>query len=68
ILAFQRRFTMVPGGNDDDWDTLEFIFRQPDAELADLPQDTTLQRGIVSRLRAGGHWRARVGWFDFDGD
>lgn len=66
ILAFQRRFTMVPGGHDDDYDTLKFVFRSPTASLDDLPQATALQRGIVARLRAGEHWRARVGWLDFD--
>ncbi|MGH9020476.1 MAG: acyltransferase domain-containing protein [Acidimicrobiales bacterium] len=68
ILDFQRRFTMVPGGHDDDADTLEFVFRAPGVALADLPQVTGLQRGIVARLRAGGHWRAVTGWFDFDGN
>jgi len=67
ILAFQRRFTMVPGGFDDDADTLEFVFRLPGVALDDLPQRTTLERAIVARLRAGLHWRARAGWFDFDG-
>jgi hypothetical protein len=67
ILAFQRRFTMVPGGYDDDADTLEFVFRLPGVALEDLPQRTTLERAIVARLRAGAHWRARTGWLDFDG-
>jgi hypothetical protein len=34
--------------------------------LDDLPQRTTLERAIVAHLRAGGHWRARTGWFEFD--
>jgi hypothetical protein len=67
ILAFQRRFTMVPGGFDDDADTLEFVFRRPGAALEALPQRTGLERAIIARLRAGQHWRARTGWFDFDG-
>lgn len=67
ILDFQRRFSMVPGGHDDDYDTLKFIFRATDPDLGALAQETALQRGVVARLRAGGHWRARVGWFDFDG-
>lgn len=67
ILAFQRRFTMVPGGYDDDADTLEFVFRQPGVALDDLPQRTTLERAIVAHLRAGFHWRARTGWLDLDG-
>ncbi len=66
IRQFQRRFTMVPGGYDDDEDTLEFVFRRPGVTLDDLPQRTTLERAIVGHLRAGQHWRARTGWFDFD--
>ncbi len=32
-------------------------------ELLDrLPQRTTLQRAIVTRLRQGGHWYNRTGW------
>ena len=57
---------MVPGGYDDA-DTLEFVFRRPGLRLDELPQRTTLERAIVARLRDGGHWRSRTGWFDFDG-
>ena len=67
ILAFQRRFTMAPGGHDDDGDILEFVFRRPGASLDDVPQSTTLERAIVALIRAGGHWMSRAGWFDFDG-
>ena len=66
IMEFQRRFAMVPGGHDDDEDTLEFVFRRPGATMDELPQRTTLERAIVAHLRAGEHWRARTGWFDFD--
>jgi hypothetical protein len=67
ILAFQRRFTMLAAWVEDDWDTLEFVFRSPGVALGDLPRRTTLQRGIIEVLERGGHWRARTGWFDFDG-
>jgi hypothetical protein len=67
ILAFQRRFTMLAAWVEDDWDTLEFVFRRPGVALEDLPRRTTLQRGIIEVLERGGHWRARTGWFDFDG-
>jgi hypothetical protein len=71
IVAFQRRFRLTPPepGNEDDRSVVEFVFRRPrehplgEAELAALPQDTTLRRAIVSHLRAGGHWRWRTGWF-----
>jgi hypothetical protein len=66
ILAFQRRFTLVPGARDnDDW-----IFRvvfgagpPKDVQGLDaLPQHTTLERGVVEHLRQGRHWRMRTGW------
>ena len=67
ILSFQRRFTLLSVWAEDDWDTLEFVFRSPGTALEDLPRRTTLQRAIVQVLEQGGHWRARTGWFDFDG-
>jgi hypothetical protein len=67
ILAFARRFTMVPGALEDDADILHFVFRRPRAGLDELPQRTRLERAIVAHLRAGGHWRTRTGWIDFDG-
>ncbi len=67
ILAFQRRFTLLPVWVEDDADTLEFVFRSPGTAMADLPRTTTLQRAILDVLESGGHWRARTGWLDFDG-
>jgi hypothetical protein len=69
ILAFQRRFTLVPGARDnDDW-ILRAVFgieRPKDLEHGDaldvLPARTTLERGIVDHLRQGRHWRMRTGW------
>ncbi len=68
ILAFQRRFELVAeDGADADAFVLEFVFRRPRerpdllADLALLPQHTTLQRGIVAHLRAGRHWQWRTG-------
>jgi hypothetical protein len=77
ILAFQRRFTLVPGARDnDDW-----IFRvvfgiERPKELKDLDaldaldavsRRTTLERGIVEHLRQGRHWRVRTGWLRLTG-
>jgi hypothetical protein len=30
-----------------------------------LPRETTLQRAIVTHLRANGHWYNRTGWLPF---
>jgi hypothetical protein len=66
IIAFQRRFQLVPGTHDDDD---EFMLRSVfgtdrPKEIGALPQETRLQRAIVDHLRAGKHWRLRTGWFE----
>jgi hypothetical protein len=49
----------------------EFVFRRRRAlpldeeVLASLPQETSLQRAIVTHLRQGRHWRWRTGWFEW---
>jgi hypothetical protein len=50
----------------DDEETVHAIFKRrwPGIEhLGELPQTTSLERGIVEHLRAGGHWHYRTGWF-----
>lgn len=65
IVQFQRRFRLVPGGHDGDGDVLFFVFRQRHPDLDQLPQRTTLERAAVGHLRAGHHWRVRIGWLSF---
>ncbi len=68
IMQFQRRFELVPGWYDGDGNVLQFVFRvSADHPLDDLPQRTTLERAVVSHLRAGRHWRVRTGWLDLPG-
>ena len=64
IVRFQRRFHLDP-----DWarpgdDTIvEFVFRRVRSAGGELPPaTTTLERAIVDRLAAGGHWETRRGW------
>lgn len=67
IVRFQRRFRLLPesaGTHDADESIIEFVFRRVDVNLDELPQDTALQRGIVSHLKAGKHWYARTGWVE----
>jgi hypothetical protein len=67
IVAFQRRFHLVP-----DWHRRgdnairEAVFGRSDAPLAEVPQDTTLQRAVVAHLQKGGHWAVRRGWCELD--
>ncbi|MDN5805241.1 MAG: acyltransferase domain-containing protein, partial [Microlunatus sp.] len=67
IAQFQRRWTLhgQPGPGDDD--AIFFTFdRRPPVDLATLPRDTTLQRVILDRLAAGGHWRVWDGRIELD--
>ncbi len=70
LVRFQRRWELLPGGSDADADALFFVFHRrfdsprpggPELDLDALPQETTLQRAVVERLRAGRRWQLRTG-------
>jgi hypothetical protein len=62
IIRFQRQFTLVPGWRPGDRAVAQFVFRRAADDLAGVPERTTLQRAVLSHLRAGQHWRVRCGW------
>lgn len=63
IVRFQHRFGLAyTPDQPDDHDTLEFVFRTPNRPLADLPQNTTLERAVVAHLQQGGHFFGGMGW------
>lgn len=65
ILAFQRRFSHVPGwARPGDEDLLRFVFGYVPSSIDELPQTTTLERGVVRHLREGRHWEIRLGWLE----
>ena len=62
MVAFQQLWKLDGESRDSDGDALFFTFRRRgDIDLDTLPQDTSLQRAIVAKLRAGGHWQVRSG-------
>jgi hypothetical protein len=73
IMRFQRRFTPLPLVPPDDPNEGDRMFMgfglqlaMPDGaigaqELAQVPQETTLQRAFVTHLRSGRHWHKRTG-------
>jgi hypothetical protein len=76
IVRFLRRFELSPLASGDqgrsDGDMLTYVFDRPSQDgpvtadlLAELPQDTSLQRAYVTHLRSGRHWHARTGWIVF---
>lgn len=73
IVRFLHRFKLkqLTSGDQDhaDGDMLEYVFGRPSQRgpvtaslLADLPQETSLQRAYVAHLQSGWHWHARTGW------
>lgn len=74
LVRFQRRFTLAPNEFDpSDSAILGFVFERrndgpdvPENVLAELPQDTTLQRAYVAHLRSDRRWYARTGWAPLD--
>jgi hypothetical protein len=65
IVAFQRRFELVPGARESDSSAFHFVFARSRAAPEDvdaLEPHTTLERAIVQHVRNGGHWRMRTGW------
>jgi hypothetical protein len=65
LVRFQRRWTLEGEGVDADADALFFTFRRRGVvDRSRLPRDTTLQRAIIDRLDAGGHWRSWNGTID----
>ena len=68
IAHFGRRWQLTDELRPGDADVLFFVFSRrgtrrdgSDIDLDSLPQDTSLQRAVLSTLRSGGHWHARVG-------
>lgn len=66
IMQFQGRFELLDGAPEDDADILEFVFRSPGTPRSELPRTTSLERGVLELLDAGGHWHATAGWLKKD--
>lgn len=70
LVRFQRRFTLKPNQCEPSHnEILQFVFARrnqgpdvPEDVMAELPQDTSLQRAYVTHLRSGRRWYARTGW------
>lgn len=58
IAGFARRWRLYGEPMAGDEDALFFTFhRRGNVDLSQLPRDTTLQRVIIDRFRAGRHWQ-----------
>lgn len=62
MARFQRRWRLSGPRVEADDDVVFFTFaRRSPADLDALPRDTTLQRVLLDRLQAGGHWSSCQG-------
>ena len=67
MARFQRRWTLTGAPADGDEDAVFFTFaRRPPLDRNSLPRDTTLQRVVLDRLGAGGHWQVWHGRIELD--
>ena len=75
ILAFQRRFTLVPRVETGDRDVVQFVFgatpADPDRPGSPVQLDldarrgrTAMERAALEHLRSGAHWHRRTGWLE----
>lgn len=69
IVQFQSRFDHFTDSRIADADPIHYVFGRDlagggdrAAFLDQLPQETSLQRAIVSVLKSGNHWHTRTGW------
>jgi hypothetical protein len=61
IVRFQRRFELTSEGERGNADVLRFVFHTSDPDPEKLTPETTLERALLERMRAGGHWRVPTG-------
>ncbi len=66
IARFGRRFTPYGTPWDDNGSTVYFVFSTRDLDDLDrLPRNTALQRLVLDRIAAGGHWQVAHGYMPF---
>ncbi|WP_162940212.1 acyltransferase domain-containing protein [Gryllotalpicola protaetiae] len=57
MVRFQQRWNLEEEVGPGDADAIFFVFRRRgDVDRSTLPRDTTLQRAILDKIDAGGHW------------
>lgn len=67
MVRFQKRWTLEGGPTLADADAIFFVFRRRgDPDRSTLPRETSLQRAILDRIDAGGHWNSWNGIIEHD--
>lgn len=66
IVRFQDRFHLAGQGWDSTDGIMQFVFGRTARDINDVPQDSSLQRGVVQHIRQGGTWWGCLGWLRMD--
>jgi len=67
LVRFQRRWALYGEGRESNDEVVSFVFRRRGGDHAGLPRDTTLQRAVLDRIEAGGHWHSWAGTLPLTG-
>lgn len=62
IMRFQERFNLAGQGWDSTDGIMQFVFGRLVKDIDDVPQESSLQRGVVQHIRGGGVWWGYLGW------
>ncbi len=66
IIRFQERFNLAGKGWDSTDGIMQFVFGRTAKDIDAVPQDSSLQRGVVQHIREGGTWWGYLGWLRMD--
>ena len=65
VVRFQQRWALEGEPHPADADAIYFVFRKRgEPDRSTLPRETSLQRAILDKLDAGGHWNSWNGTVD----
>jgi hypothetical protein len=64
VLSFQSRFRQIRPAEWNNDGPIRFVFGPIDEPLESLPQDTSIQRAVVSHIQAGRSWHGGLGWME----
>lgn len=63
IIRFQNRFELTDEAYDSSESVMQFVFGRHLRDIDTITPSSSLERGVIQKLKDGGNWNGRVGWF-----
>ncbi|MCO5218490.1 MAG: acyltransferase domain-containing protein [Thermomicrobiales bacterium] len=63
IIKFQDRYELADGQYDASESVMQFVFGKHMRDIDTITPSSSLERGVIQKLRDGGSWYGREGWF-----